>query len=73
MQHKEKREYDVRTAAEVIGVSEWTVRRMVADGSIGYYRRGRGYGRIVIRQSDIDNYIAESWLTCAIACAISRG
>lgn len=57
MQQKEDREYNVRGAAEVIGVSEWTVRRMVAERSIGFFRRGRGHGRIVIRQSDINRYL----------------
>ena len=58
MKHDEDREYDVRGAAEVIGVSEWTVRRMVAGRLIGYFRRGSGHGRIVIRQSDINQYLA---------------
>lgn len=57
MQNCEDREYNVRGAAKVIGVSEWTVRRMVEGRLIGYFRRGRGHGRIVIRQSDIDQYL----------------
>jgi hypothetical protein len=49
-------EFDVRSAARELGVSEVTFRRMLAQRLIGHYRRGSGRGLIVVRHSDIENY-----------------
>jgi len=57
MQHSE-REFDVKAAARELKVSEMTVRRLLAARQIGYFRRGCGQGRFVIRQRDIDTYRA---------------
>lgn len=49
-------EYDVRSAARELNVSEITLRRMLAQRLIGHYRRGSGRGLIIIRHSDIETY-----------------
>lgn len=57
MQHGE-REFDVKSAARELKVSEMTVRRLLAARQLGHFRRGCGQGRFVIRQRDIDAYRA---------------
>jgi hypothetical protein len=57
MQHDEH-EFDVKGTALELKVSEMTVRRLLAARQIGYFRRGCGQGRFVIRQRDIDTYRA---------------
>jgi excisionase family DNA binding protein len=56
--HYEEEEFDVKSAARELKVSEMTVRRLLAARQIGYFRRGCGQGRFVIRQRDIDTYRA---------------
>jgi excisionase family DNA binding protein len=54
----EEKEFDVKSAARELRVSEMTVRRLLAARQLGHFRRGFGGGRFVIRQSDIDTYRA---------------
>ncbi len=54
----EEKEFDVKDAARELRVSEMTVRRLLAARQLGYFRRGFGGGRFVIRQRDIDTYRA---------------
>ncbi len=51
-------EFDVKSAARELKVSEMTLRRLLAARQLGYFRRGCGQGRFVIRQRDIDVYRA---------------
>ncbi len=50
------REYDVHNAARELGVSEVTMRRLVARREIGHYRKGTGRGLIVVTQNDLESY-----------------
>lgn len=43
-----------------LGVSRYTVYRMVHDGILGAVRRGTGKGRLAIPREEVDHYIA--WL-----------
>jgi excisionase family DNA binding protein len=56
--HYEEEEFDVKSAARELKVSEMTVRRLLAARQLGHFRRGCGQGRFVIRQRDIDTYRA---------------
>ena len=46
-------------AAQYLGVSRRTVERLVAEASIGVARIGVGGGRVVIRVSELERYLAE--------------
>jgi excisionase family DNA binding protein len=52
---------DIERAAELLGVSEWTVRRMVRDGRLPAYQYGRG-GAIRISVSELHAAMA-GWHT----------
>ena len=65
----DRREYDVRQAAAVLGVSEFTLRRMLANMEIGHRRIGSGRGRIRILGSHIDAYLASRMHEAAVARA----
>ncbi len=51
-----EREYDLKEAAQKLGVSEHTLRRMVANRQIGHYRVGAGRGRFRFLESHIQSY-----------------
>ncbi len=46
-------------AARYLGVSRRTVERLVAEASIGVVRIGQGRGRVIIRVSEADRYLAD--------------
>jgi excisionase family DNA binding protein len=54
----DEHEFDVKSAARELKISEMTVRRLLAARQLGHFRRGCGGGRFVIRQRDIDTYRA---------------
>jgi excisionase family DNA binding protein len=49
-------EHDLEAAAKLIGVSPVTLRRMIREGLIGHRRIGRGWGRIRVLQSQLEEY-----------------
>jgi excisionase family DNA binding protein len=51
-----EREYTLEEIAQVLGVSSWTVRRMIRDRVIGHYRPGNGRGRLRVLESQLSQY-----------------
>ncbi len=49
--------FDVRIAAERLGVAEITVRRMVTERKIEHLRIGSGAGRVLFTDSHLDDYL----------------
>ncbi len=58
-------EYNLREAAQKLGVAEVTLRRMIRERSISFLRVGSGGGRIRVRESDLKAYLQRR--TCVAA------
>ena len=48
---------NIQTAAARLGLSEITLRRMIARGEISYIRLGSKRGRIVFDESHLNDYL----------------
>lgn len=59
MQTVEKLTFSVNEAAEALGMSADTVRRLIADGEIPAFRAGRGKikSKVLIRRAALDSFI----------------
>lgn len=49
--------FDIKNTAQRLGVSEITVRRMIAERRIEHLRIGSGNGRILFTEAQISNYL----------------
>jgi excisionase family DNA binding protein len=50
--------HDVHEVAERLGLSHWTVRTLIAERRIGYYRLGSPtHGALRIAESDLQEYL----------------
>jgi excisionase family DNA binding protein len=59
--------FSVRQAAAKLGVSEITIRRMIAGREIEHLRIGSRTGRIVFSESQINNYLRGRTITAQAA------
>ena len=50
METQEKLLYDVRSAAELLSISHWTLRRMLLDGGLRATKLGR---RLLVHRRDL--------------------
>lgn len=48
--------YSVRAAAKLLGVGETIIRNAITDGTLNFYKYGRGKGIIRIRHADLEAY-----------------
>ncbi len=55
-----RQHYDIHSAAPYIGVSEITLRRMIASGQIAHLRVAPSRKRILFTQEQLDGYLAQS-------------
>jgi len=51
--------FSIAKAAEVLGISPWTIRAWVVQGKLGSAKLG---SRRLIPQSEIERLISESWV-----------
>ena len=53
METQEKLLYDVRSAAELLSISHWTLRRMLLDGRLRATKLGR---RLLVHRRDLERF-----------------
>lgn len=53
------RTFNLRAAADRLGVNIWTLRRCVERGEIGHIRLGSGRGRIFFTDRHLQDYLRE--------------
>ena len=58
---------DIREATAQLGISETTLRRMIAKREISYARFGSGFGRIRLSQGHLDEYMQRREVPAVVA------